>query len=286
LLDVTSRVGVHVLAFPYGERIKRLVSFLGEYFDLLLAMLAAIVVAILGLTGQVTVTHLAEATLAVLAALCAGLIRERWRRDRLGDSVRDVLAMTDVQAPWEALEAEHMWEILDDKGARAAASSRKVLRFLQTQTLTIYEFSGVPGTVSAHNCEGRWPRSAAWRDLPVMRDDYPGRQGKRYAIVSLEGAMGRGQMLEVRSTRELANTFPKDHEYVQVSVEVPTGEIDMTVIWPVDRSPKNVWVEQGSKPASEVPKSAVERLQDGRTRFMHKVPRPPVGDTITLSWDW
>jgi hypothetical protein len=249
-------------------------------------MLGAVVVAILGLTDQIKGAHLAEATLVVLAALCAGLVRERWRRDRLGDSVRDVLAMTDVQAPWEALEAEHIWEIFDDKGSKAAASSRKVLRFLQTQTLTIHEFSGVPGSVSAHHCEGRWPRSAAWRNLPVMRDDYPGRQGQRYTIVSLEGAMVRGQMLEVCSTRDLAGTFPEEHEYVKVSVEVPTGELDMCMIWPAARSPKNIWIEQGSKPASEIPKSAIEKLQDGRTRFTHKVSRPAVGDTITLSWDW
>jgi len=200
--------------------------------------------------------------------------------------VRDVLAITGTQAPWETLEAEHKWEILDDKGTRAAASSRKVLHFLQTQTLTIHEFSGVPGSVSAHRCEGRWPRSAEWRNLPVMRDDYPGRQGKRYTIVSLEGAMGRGQMLEVRSTRELANTFCEEHEYVKVSVEVPIGELEMSVIWPAGRSPKNVRVEHGSQDPFELPKSAIDTLADGRTSVTHKVSRPTVGDTITLSWDW
>lgn len=248
--------------------------------------IAAVVVAALGLSEQLKGTHVSEATLGVLAALSAGLIRERVRRDQFGDAVRGVLAMTDTKAPWEALEAEYNWELLDEHGTRAAASSRKILRFLQTQTLTIYEFSGVPGSVSDHRCRGRWPREAPWRELPIMRDDYPGLKGRRYTIVSLEGAMGRGQTLEVLSTRELANTFPEIHEYVQVSVEVPTGELVMSVIWPSERKPSNVWFEQGTDDAVPAPGSAIRTLGDGRSQYTHKVSRPEPGDTITISWDW
>ena len=213
-----------------AKEIKRLSSFLGEYFDLLLAVAGGVLVAILGLTGQIAGVHLEAATLAILAALSAGLVRERWKRDRLGDAVRDVLNLTTATAPWEALEADYSWELLDDKGVKAAASSRKLLRFLQTETLTIYEFSGAAGSVSAHHCEGRSPKSRHWKNLPVMRRDFPGRQGRTYAIISLEGTMDRGQTLEVHSKRELTNTFRNDHEYVKVAVEVPTGEMKLSLI--------------------------------------------------------
>ena len=84
-----------------ADRIRRLFTFLGEYFDLLLAAAGGALVAILGLTGQIEIVHLEAATLAILAALSAGLVRERWKRDRLGDAVsRPALGET-ITLSWD-----------------------------------------------------------------------------------------------------------------------------------------------------------------------------------------
>jgi len=267
-------------------RLKRLIRLSGEYLDLLLAAGVAVTLAILGLVGMLHGDHLTEATVGVLAVLSATLVRDRWRRERLGEAVQDVLAVSRTGKPWEVLSAEFSWELFDAEGRRAQARSNKVVRFLQDEVLTIYEFSRPDGRVTEHVCKGSLLGERLKRDLPVMHDGFPGPRNRRYRIISLENVMRRGQRMEIESVRTLNDSFLLPHESVMVEIEVPTDEITMSITWPADRVPNKVQFARDDEPVTTVG-SDLHRLPDGRNRFDHRVSGSiEMGEHFVVSWDW
>ena len=124
---------------------RRAGRFASEYWDLLLALLGAAVVAALGLTDVIKKPdHLTEAALGVLAVLAATQVRERWRRDSLATSVTDALSMIEAaqtQYAWHYISADYTWDLAGSPDGESKMISKRTLRLMADDVVAIHEWT-------------------------------------------------------------------------------------------------------------------------------------------------
>lgn len=261
-----------------------------EYVDLLLALVGAAVVAILGLTGDFNEEHLAEATLLVLAAISATLVRDRFRRDRLVQTMDATFRSTTAGLPWQVLKSEHTWDISTFDGSMATVTLKRLLRFLVDEVVAIHEVvrQGDGTLVSCESCGGR--PGGAMKKLVAGTEidgDRPGSPKRR--ILQVGEMSRRGERFETITTQTLSGAFLKPREDAAVVVRQPTDEVFMKVVWPAGRAPRSVslTVNRGfgnRGPTEDVIGSL--RTDRGRKKFERSFPDPQVGDEYVIHWDW
>jgi hypothetical protein len=296
-----------------------------EYGDVVLAAALAVVVAVEVIFFDLEGDKLTEATAALLGILSFALVRERWTRrkgfDEFHDTLRDIqakaqsvqgdaggvrsaaesaaevarhteAAVSDAlgvlagEKPYDVLASEFSWEMLTCDGREAKAVTVRDLRFTADNVYCIYEHSWASGTSSVGECRGKVGDEE--KDLPVMHSSFPGPEGKRFTVISLEDFLKRGQRMTITATRKIEDSFTDTREFVTVNVESPTDRIEVEVIWPADCNLRSVEVERtGSSPGKQAWKlDDLDEIDGGRRRLLYPVERPVLRDAIFVIWEW
>lgn len=261
-------------------RTRRLLRAAADYWDLVLAGAAALVVAILGTLGDVQIDTLTTAALAVLAALAGVTFRERMERRRTVDAMTLLVNTVHSDKPWHVLKEALSWDLTSTR--QATAQSEKEIRFLHAQTVTVWEFSAGPdgATVIDHTCTGG-PVDQALRDWPVMNSTFMD-NNRRYRVVSTNALWRRGQRAIWNSKRELEDFFPETTEAVAKIVQMPTDELTMRVTWPANHAPTTVCLCRDDDTRFLTPLTNAA----GRAYVAERILSPPIGETVAINWEW
>lgn len=269
-----------------------------DYIELVLAAAIGGVVAVLAATGDIrNPGSLTEATVGVLVALAIGVIRERFERRSVSERIENTLRLTVGEKAWQVLDEHLTWNLTATNGSRAEAIVRRRLQFMQDEVFCIYEYQHpAPGSNPGHTCRGGAP-GEPMADLPILKDDFPGADGRTYRIISLQRIWRRGEIMNFASTRELEDHFLTSREYVSKDVPVPTTRLSMRVYWPKERKPTSLWVERTDRPRApiKVKRLRQERLERhgltrrrtrGRWTYEEVIASPALGERVALWWTW
>lgn len=267
--------------------LKRIGSVLVEYVELVVAGIAGVVVGVLGEAGDIHGDHLTEATLVILGVLAFGVVKERYQRHRLTETVNAGVSLIAATKPWQVLYEDMKWDLETSHGARATATAVKELLFTRDEVLSIYEYQyDSPGRDADRTYRGGI-KSGPLQDLPMMREGFPGTDGKFYRLISLERVCRVGEIMRIESERKLEDRFPGPRENVSKEIAFPTTRLSLEVVWPPGTKPTAVWIERTGQPQRMVNPSRPRLTRHGRRWFYKEdfaIPKP--GERIALWWDW
>jgi len=276
-----------------------------------LAAGVALVVAVVAVSSDVKPNALSAATLGVLAALAAAIVRERLERHRTMELARTLAtdtrtemqqlaqeikqdsaaALADMRELAQATESDEPWRVLDesitwDLTTRHLVNitDKRTIRFLHAQSAAVWEWFRSPNGAELveHSCKGALT-TRSLRNWPVQSEAFLGRDSRWYRVISTAEIFKRGDRADWITTRSHQDSFPHpDTEGVSKTIEMPTDDIRLKVIWPHDHPPTCVLFERGSQ------QSDLETREDadGRRFVIVSVPTPAVKERLAIRWDW
>lgn len=284
---------------------------LEQYGELMLAAGAAVVVAGLAVSTDVTANTLSAATLGVLAALAAAIVRERLERHRtiemaqvlaadtrtemrqlaeeikahsagaLGD-MRELAQATEGDEPWRVLDESITWDLTTRR--QMNVTDKRTIRFLHAQSAAVWEWFRSPNGADLieHSCEGGLT-TRPLRSWPVLPEPFLGRDSRWYRVVSTAQIFKRGDRADWITTRSHQDSFPHPHtEGVSKTIEMPTDDIRLKVIWPKDYPPISVLFER----ASQQMDLETQEDHEGRQFAIVAIATPAVHERLAIRWDW
>ncbi|MBV9949658.1 MAG: hypothetical protein JOZ69_22645 [Myxococcales bacterium] len=198
---------------------------------------------------------------------------------------QDLIRVLAGEAPYEVLSGVYSWELLDTEGREAVGRNIKDLRFVADRVFCIREQYTPTGHIADHRCWGT-VEGRARTELPIMHDEFPGPEGRKYRMISLEGFLNRGQRMQFESERKILDSFMDRRESVSVDIEIPTDRLAIEVIWPVGSGVESVDLERPDRRPAENVFDRVEQLQDGRRRLFVRIEDPSKGEKIYVVWRW
>jgi len=266
-------------------RASKSLRWLALNLDPILAAVLAAVFLVLSALDMLEDDALFQATSGVLVVMAFALYRERSSRERAVRRIERVAKGLGSSSAWEVLHGRFEWDIETPDGSTARAVTKKRLRILANQVYSVFEFYSPDGRLGPVSYSGAAPQ-APDQALPEMHAELPGPQGRSYRVISLEGIFEHGDLFDLKSTREVADSFTKDREFVRVEVEVPTKIVEIAVVWPAGRPLTELRVERTRAAVETVPVGDLEILAHGRTRYTRSFGDVRVDDEILFVWRW
>ena len=267
-----------------------------EYVDPVAALVAAVVFAILAAVGVVTGQLLAGVTLGVLAAVCGVMIRERYvieqAKARLDDvpnalesvtrGISKIERLVDAVTssdPFEILDYEVEWDIIQADGALAYGRKRKKLRFNQEETVTLTEL-----TQASRGHVGDW------QFMPETIEQVGALtvNGESHILLSLGSVYRRNEELEFSSERKIEAVFVDKVNSVSLRVREPIHHLCIRVLWAEGAPPQSVTIEElpldGRPNKFHLPRNDLQLSADKRALIEKHYSYPPRGQKIVVSW--
>lgn len=271
-----------------------------QYGELLLAASVAIVVAILGIVKKVEAETLSTVTLGVLAVLAAAIVRERLERNRTMETAREMAkdielgnaaALEEMRELAQATHSDEPWRVLDESITwdlvtrhRVNITDKRTIRFLHAQCAAVWEWFRSPegAEMIEYGCEGGLI-ARPMREWPVLAEPFLGRDSQWYRLVSTAQIFKRGDRAHWITRRTHRNQFPHPRtEGVSKTIEMPTDDIRLKVVWPKEYPPVSVLFERGRQHVD------LETQEDetGRRFVLVEIPTPVVRERLAIQWDW
>jgi hypothetical protein len=274
-----------------GEKAKaagqRFWSLAAEYGEPLVAILAGLVLGILGLVGGIEGDDLAGATLIVLSILAWSLLRERLLRIEANKNVEaleggleeSIDAVNAIQSgnPYSVLSHETTWDIVEADGSLVVATRVKKIRIDQNNVFALYDFSTGDGDREVEYSPGSCVST------------FIGHAGKDYDLIDLGRIYNRGERIDFKVKRTVRNGFLADRELVAVDTRDATERMTLKVIWPQDRPPTSLTLSRGTPShdwKNEDVLKEVSTNDEGRRYYQVDIYTPEKGGSTTIAWEW
>ncbi|HEX8690278.1 MAG TPA: hypothetical protein VF729_08545 [Solirubrobacterales bacterium] len=257
-----------------------------EYGEPVVAILAGLALAVLGLTGEVNGDDLAAATLVVLSLLALSLLRERLLRIEANKNVEDLGARLDetidavnaIQSgnPYSVLSHETTWDIAASDGSLVHATRIKRIRIDQNNVFALYDFSTGDGDRTVEYSPG------------TRVSTFMGHGGKDYDLIDLGRIYNRGERLDFTVRRTVRDGFLANREIVAVDTRDATERMILTILWPPDRPPKSLILGRGTPSHDWRNEDVLSELttEDGRPTYRADIYGPEKGGSTTIEWEW
>jgi len=261
---------------------KRTFRWIWSFADPLFVTAAGFVGAVLGLLGVIDAEVLSTVTLVVLTAVGATLIRARMSVDEtnktLGmlkpsvQALRESAEATMTKSPWIVVKNENSWDLHTADGSRATVRRRKVFRFTQNGILAVREHMGGEGTLHKH------------LDSPHREVGQISHDGRPYSIILLGRVCNRHEEESLEVGYDAHDAFTSSTEYITMLIEDETRELIVRVVWPSERPPKDLVLEEANLPA----RSVFDQLgREGERRsYEYRATHPVQGSQVTFRWSW
>jgi hypothetical protein len=260
------------------EWLKARGRFIWENIDAFLVIFVGIGVAILDVVGNPRPEIVNAAILGLLAVTAIVLLRDRSARAELGD-LRQLAGDAISDRPYEVVWQENRWDLQDRQNAKMVVKER--LRFTRNDVSTIADWSQGPGRVEQYDARWRRPDDEQW--IPAEKiHTFPIRNGEK-VIYSLNAEHCRGDMLEWCTERHTVGRFTSPNESVTLEARTKADHPRlMEITWPVDAPPSHIEIRFNDRPARTI--SA--REEGGRMVVEEKITGLPVGESVTIAWNW
>ena len=177
---------------------------------------------------------------------------------------------------YEVLQYETKLELLDPEGRLAIYSKHQKVQFLQDSVIAFQDQAWGDGEIFAdYRCSP---------GVPV--DRY--RDGNKYRVlISLRETKNRGDIEDFHIERTIKDGFMSSVEDYQVDVDHSTRKPSLTVVFPKERTPKQVKViEQKSQRGKELAVDSLQQLPDGRWQITWEPERVRLHEVYVVRWEW
>lgn len=257
-----------------------------EFAEPLIAAIAGLVLAVVGLAGLVTGDKLAAATLLVLTVVAISLLRERSLRvhanqnvEALGGQVAETTdAVNAIQSgnPYSVQLHETTWDIEQPDGCLVYATRLKKIRIDQNNVFALYDFASGDGEISAEYSPG------------TRRGQFLGHGGKDYDLIDLGRIYNRGERLDFRVKRTVRDGFKADREVVAVDTLDATERMILRILWPADCHPTALRLGRGTPSHEWQSEDVLEKLDISgeRPKYEVEIDSPARGSSTTIEWEW
>lgn len=177
---------------------------------------------------------------------------------------------------YEVLDYETKLELLDAEGKFARYTKHQKVKFLQDNVIAFQDQAWGDGEIFAdYKCSPGCP-------VDTYRD------GNKYRVlISLRGTKNRGDVETFHIERTIKNGFARPVEDYQVDVDHTTRRLSLTVVFPKERTPKQVKViEQKTQRSQELSLEMLQPLPDGRWQITWETKKAKLFQNYILRWDW
>jgi hypothetical protein len=177
---------------------------------------------------------------------------------------------------YQVLEHEVRLELKDPLGKEAVYFKRQRVRFLQDNIMAYQDTAWGDGEIFVdYQCSP---------GVPV--DRY--RDGHRYRIlISLRGTKNRGDLETFHIQRTITDGFIQPLEELQTDLQHQTESVRLTLIFPVQRPPKQVsLLEQDAQRSTVLTHDHLKKLPDDRMSVTWFTDHPRRFEAYTLRWEW
>ena len=175
---------------------------------------------------------------------------------------------------YETLWLDLVLDLQDVTGRRAVLTRRQRVRFLARDGAVVRELVWGEGEQLV-----RYTAHGAQR-LRVRREG-----SKRAVLLDPDQRPALGDQLTITSRRTIRGGFRERTEYCEVVLERPTGRLDVTVIFPARRPPRQACLVPAA--TEQVLRTLHARYgPDGRAILRCRLRKPDVGTTYSLRWSW
>jgi len=150
------------------------------------------------------------------------------------------------------------------------------VRFLQDNVLAFQDQAYGDGDIFAgYKCSPGFPV-----------DRY--QDGNKYRVlISLRETKNRGDIEDFHIERTIKDGFTRSVEDYQVDVDHSTRKLSLTVIFPNERTPKQVkLIERKSEHTQQLSMDSLQPLTDGRWQITWETETPKLHEGYLLRWEW
>lgn len=177
---------------------------------------------------------------------------------------------------YEVLEYEATLELLDGKGRHALFCKRQKVKFLQDHVIAIHDYVWGDG----------WPCIGFSCAPGVVVDHF--QEGDRQAmLISLREIKSCGDVETFHVQYRLKQSFVCDEEWWQLSMQNPTRQVKLSIIFPKRRPCRRAVLEERSRHRSTVlGQEWISFLPDQRQVLTWETRRPRRLEVYTLRWWW
>ncbi len=177
---------------------------------------------------------------------------------------------------YEVLDYETKLELLDPQGKVAVYIKHQKVQFLQDNVIAFQDQAWGDGEIfSDYKCSPGYP-------VDTYRD------GNKYRVlISLRETKNRGDIEDFHIERTIKDGFVRPVEDYQVDIDHSTRRLSLTVVFPKDRTPKQVKViEQKSQQTKEMSADSLQQLPDGRWQIAWEPERARLHEVYIVRWEW
>ena len=191
----------------------------------------------------------------------------------IGKRLQSVLSPSGI---YKVLSYESTLEIMDSKGEKAIFRKREKVRYLQNNVIAYQDQAWGDGEILLNY------RSTPGKPVDIYR---PGR--KTTILISIQNIRQFGDQDEFQIEWEMKNTFLRERELWETSVDHPTERIRTNIIFPAIRPPQRVvLIEDSIKKSTQIDGENISKMPDGRWMVHWETSKPRLNERYILQWDW
>jgi len=192
------------------------------------------------------------------------------------DPIISLIIKSHGREVYEVLEYESTLELKDIRGERASFRKRERVRYLRDNIIAYQDQAWGDGEILLnYKCKPGYPV-----------DRYrPGK--KTYILISLREVKNRGDIDEFNIQWNIKNGFPRKTELWETTVNHPTKNLKINIIFPQKRPPLEVLLIEGAPQKSKnLDESNQHQLPDGRWVVSREITRPRLHESYSFQWHW
>ena len=181
-----------------------------------------------------------------------------------------------LRGMYEVLEYETKLELLDPDDKLAVYTKHQKVQFLQDNVIAFQDQAWGDGEIFAdYKCSPGYPV-----------DRY--RDGNKYRIlISLWETKNRDDIVDFHIDRTIKDGFTRPTEDYQVDIDHSTRKLSLTVVFPKERTPKQVkLIEQKSQRTLKLSSESLQALPDVRWQITWETEIAKLHEVYILRWEW
>jgi hypothetical protein len=190
--------------------------------------------------------------------------------------VLKILNANRLDGMYEVLEYESTLELKDAKGVTACFKKREKVRYLQDHIIAYQDQAWGDGSILLN-----------YRSTPGKAVDFYRPGNKTYIVISIQNVRNRGDQDEYFIEWEMKDCFLRDQELWETSVNHPTRNLKINIVFPKKRPPTQMnLIEDTRQNVSPLSNENIFRLPDGRWRLHWETARVRQNERYILQWEW
>ena len=177
---------------------------------------------------------------------------------------------------YEVLNYESTLEIMDPRGMVGKINKSEKVRFLQDNVIAIQDqVWGFDKDIFDYKCS------------PGVPVDFHEVGHKTLIVISLRELRSKNDEIDLNMQWYLKGNSIGKAGIWETYINQYTNQLNLSIIFPVDRPPLRIWISEGNKKKSlDLDKKSLMRLPNNQWKITWEKKNPRIFETYSLNWEW